>query len=554
MRFGLLTGLIILIATQMLCAQDKYAFVVGVENYDPEYFRNLDFAEEDAIALADQLQSMAYDVTLMTSQQRNPQKKPTTPKKILRLLDGVLQGIDKNDSLVISISGHGIQFTDDEELKGGGKETYFVPEEGSLTDKDSLLPIVQEIVARMDNCKAERKLLLVDACRNEVLSPAGDKSGGKMQLDSVFENARVVPKGMTVLFSCSSGQKSWETKELRHSVFSNFVLEYLSGKLTEDLYTDRKADVSGLVDYVRRKTNQYVVRNISPDGQYPKLIGESEPWPIGKVGPKASFSNSVGMTMKLIPAGKFTMGSPVGEVKHYEDESQRPIELTIPYYMGSHEVTVKQFDEFVKNTNRDVSDNTYGFSTATNTTVAGDEFSYKNPGWDQKENHPAVCINWHDAMEYCRWLSQKEDRVYRLPTEAEWEYACRAGTKTTYSFGNQDISQFANIAEQKAWHSDNGPKDGFKFSSPVGTFKPNAFGLFDMHGNASEWCFDFWQKEYYKNSPIKDPKGPDSGKLRITKGGAFGNEAQLTRSATKIQTHPNDRFWSIGFRVVCEID
>lgn len=551
-----LTGFLAATLSCAAYAQQKHAFVVGVENYNPEYFKNLDFAEDDATALAAQLESMDYQVTLMTSQQRNPQHKPTTPKKILRLFDGVLQSIEKDDVLIVSFSGHGIQFKSDEELEGGGRETYFVPEEGSLDEKETLLPIVSEIVSRVDTCKAERKLILIDACRNEVLSSAADKSSNKIDLGNVHENARVVPKGMTLLFSCSSGQKSWETKELKHSVFSSFVLKYLSGKLDEEHYTDRKADVSGLVDYVRRQTNRYVIKNISSSGQYPKLIGDNEQWPIGTVGPRAAFTNSIGMQLRLIPAGKFTMGSPDDEKNRGPNETQHEVEITQPFFMAIHEVTVEQYRQFVEETDRDVTGNSYGFDEESKRIRVGDDYSFANPGWEQADDHPAVCVSWRDAEAFCRWLSIKDDRIYRLPTEAEWEYACRAGSTTTYNFvdGDTEVHASANVAAQLKWVEDTEPEDGFIFTAPVGSFKPNAFGLFDMHGNVSEWCSDFYAKDYYENSEEKDPQGPSDGSGRVLRGGSFTMNAKWARSASRSDNNSDSRYFTFGIRVVCEID
>ncbi len=536
-----------------LYGQEKYAFIVGVENYDPEFFRNLDYAEDDAIALAAQLESMEYQVSLMTSQQRNPQHKPNTPTKILRMLDGVLQGIQSDDTLVISFSGHGIQFSDDEDLEGGGKETWFVPEEGSLEDKETLLPLVEEIVSRVDDCKAERKLVLIDACRNEVLSPAGDKSSRKIDLGSVHENPQVVPKGMTVVFSCTSGQKSWETDDLKHSVFSNFVLEYLSGRLDEDFYDDKNATVGGMVDYVQRKTKQYVINNITASGQYPRVIGDNEQWPIGSVGPRVSLINSLDMQLRMIPAGKFQMGSPEDEVHRKGNEYLHEVEITRPFYLGVHEVTREQFARFVEDSGRDMSGVSFGFSESKQRVDPGDQYSFDNPGWEQDADHPATCISWQDAVAFCEWLSRKEGATYRLPTEAEWEYACRAGSSKSHSFGNESADKFCNITEDENWKGLEDIADGFEFTSPVGSFEPNEFGLCDMHGNVNEWVSDFYRKDYYQNSPPADPQGPSDGDQRILRGGSFNKTQKSTRSAERLWMGSDQRFYANGFRVVCEI-
>ena len=151
-------------------------------------------------------------------------------------------------------------------------------------------------------------------------------------------------------------------------------------------------------------------------------------------------------------------------------------------------------------------------------------------------DHPVVYVSWNDADEFCKWLSKKEGKTYRLPTEAEWEYACRAGTKTRYSFGDdpQELVRYANAADQDrkklcpgcnvmipsfdASGKPTGKKipfpflagsDGFAWTAPVGKYKPNAFGLYDMHGNGWEWCSDWFDEHYYEKSPVDDPTGPD---------------------------------------------
>ncbi|TWU07474.1 outer membrane protein assembly factor BamB family protein [Stieleria varia] len=264
-------------------AAQRIAFIVGVENYRPDYFRNLDYAEDDAIGLAEQLKGLGYDVVRMTSREQNPALKPTSPDKIIAAFDGVLKGLQAEDTLIVAFTGHGVQFKDEPALKTGGRETYFVPEDGTLDDKATLLPILKEIVARAYRCPAQRKLVLIDACRNEVTSKAGDKAPRRILLGDVHEHPRTLPKGMSVLFSCSDREKSWEHEDLSHSVFTYYVLEYLSGKASSDFYPDKNADIGGLVQYVRIKTNAFVRTKINPSGQLPQLVGDYAPWSIGRV-------------------------------------------------------------------------------------------------------------------------------------------------------------------------------------------------------------------------------------------------------------------------------
>jgi len=150
-------------------------------------------------------------------------------------------------------------------------------------------------------------------------------------------------------------------------------------------------------------------------------------------------------------------------------------------------------------------------------------------------------VKWDDAVEFCEKLSEKEGVEYRLPTEAEWEYACRAGTTTMYSFGD-DESQL----DEYAWYRDNVFRADETYAHIVGQKKPNPWGLFDMHGNVSEWCQDWYAK--YPSGDVTDPARPDS--LRVLRGGSWSFYARLCRSAFRVWLSPSSRHINLGFRVL----
>jgi formylglycine-generating enzyme required for sulfatase activity len=168
-----------------------------------------------------------------------------------------------------------------------------------------------------------------------------------------------------------------------------------------------------------------------------------------------------------------------------------------------------------------------------------------------------VDVSWNDAVAFCQWLSKKESKTYRLPTEAEWEYACRAGTTTRYYSGDdpETLAKAANVTDATAkvkfpdWKYTIKSSDGYVFTAPVGKFKPNAFGLHDMHGNAWQWCADWYGAEYYAASPADDPNGPDSGDGRVLRGGSWYYRPSSTRSASRFGITPVNRGFLMGFRV-----
>ena len=208
--------------------------------------------------------------------------------------------------------------------------------------------------------------------------------------------------------------------------------------------------------------------------------------------------NSIGMKLKYIPPGEFCMGSPEDEEGRWSDETQHLVRLTKALYMGVTEVTQAHWVEIMR---------TRPWSPGSPVKAYG-KGSVKDG-----DNYPAVIVSWNDAVEFCRKLSEREGRKYRLPTEAEWEYACRAGTKTRFSFGND-----AKRLGDHAWFGGNAPG-----AHVVAQKKPNPWGLFDMHGNVWEWCSDRHSKYYYSRSPEIDPQRPSDsiGLSRVLRGGAW---------------------------------
>jgi formylglycine-generating enzyme required for sulfatase activity len=246
-----------------------------------------------------------------------------------------------------------------------------------------------------------------------------------------------------------------------------------------------------------------------------------------------------------IPGGTFTMGSPAAEDKRSDDEGPQVKVEIAPFWMGKHEVTWDEYDEFafqmdLKRKKREGVDLARQAATET----AADAVSRPTPPYADetfgmgRKGQPVICITHHSAMEYCRWLSAKTGKVYRLPTEAEWEYACRAGTTTTYSFGD-DPSKLGDYA----WYVENA-----EHPERVGKKKPNPWGLFDMHGNVSEWCLDHYVADLYstlaKEQPARRPVVLPTAKEYpyVARGGSWDDDADRLRSAAR---RASDLEWSV---------
>jgi formylglycine-generating enzyme required for sulfatase activity len=270
-------------------------------------------------------------------------------------------------------------------------------------------------------------------------------------------------------------------------------------------------------------------------------------WPRQQVtraaeGDARTITNSIGMKLTLVPAGKFTMGSPRTELARGEDETEHPVEITRPYYMAVYLVTQEEYAKIME----------------------------KNPSWFSRtgwarqkvqdldtRRFPVENVSWRDAQQFCARLTELDNkngtpRQYRLPSEADWEYACRkaSASKPPFCFGATLSSEQANFDG----HFPYGGADKGTYLArpcPVGSYNPNKLGLYDMHGNIWQWCQDWYGKDYYAKSPSKDPQGPDRGTTRVLRGGCWCYNGQECRAAYRGNEAPSFQDGTIGFRVVC---
>jgi len=231
-------------------------------------------------------------------------------------------------------------------------------------------------------------------------------------------------------------------------------------------------------------------------------------------------TNAIGMKLVLIPPGEFLMGSPRWGQDHR-------VRITKPFYIGQHEVTQGQW-----------------------TTVTSSRPWVGKGNVKDGADYAVTYVNWDDASDFCMKLTkQTEDGLtYRLPTEAEWEYACRAGTTTTYYFGD-DASQIG----EHAWINCFSGRHNERYAHRVGQKKPNNFELYDMYGNVYEWCSDWFDQDYYDQSPTDDPAGPSTGERRVVRGGSWPYDVRSCHSGHRVGDPPDLRTFSLGFRVVCSL-
>lgn len=258
-------------------------------------------------------------------------------------------------------------------------------------------------------------------------------------------------------------------------------------------------------------------------------------------------TNSIDMKLARIPAGSFKMGSPPTEPERDDKEELHEVEISKPFFIGVYEVTQSEYNKVMEDTKEE-----------------------KNRSSFEGDDNPVENIEWKLARLFCERLSalpeEKEaGRTYRLPTEAEWEYACRAGTSTAFHFGDSLSATQANFNGN--YPAGDGNKGEYlRRTTKVGSYHPNAFGLYDMHGNVAEWCEDWYDPDYYQDSPDADPFGPPVGVVStkftnfgdqnffvVVRGGCWVDEGRACRSAYRFRAMPNTRYQLIGLRVVCEV-
>jgi formylglycine-generating enzyme required for sulfatase activity len=467
----------------------------------------------------------------------------------------MLDAVGKHDLILIALAGHGLQPT-------GSTEQFFCPFDANPDKKANLLSLAK-LSSDMQASGAGTKLLLVDACRNDP-DPGRGRSGVEGNLYSLPPRA----SNFMAMFSCSAGQKAYETDKAGggHGVFFHHVIEGLQGKavigdekdVTWDLlslYVKRRVPAS-VKEWIGKEKEQRVHAVANVDRESVVLVAleklsrielkppSSDPKRDRLIGNKGVMTDGVGVKLALIPAGEFLMGSATEMLGVEGGRGHRRTRITKDYYIGVTEVTQAQW-------------------TAVMATRPwrGQEFS---PNGD---DYPATDVSDEEAMEFCRRLSVREGARYRLPTEAEWEYACRAGSTSNFCYGDSE----ERLGEYAWWGAfrPNAVVDPEPFPRKVGLKRPNAFGLYDMHGNVSEWCSDWYKPGDYPDSIAVDPQGPSEGvkrmvfikpegeerPMRVQRGGAYVFDvpfwfASFSRNASA--SGPGSGTGSTGFRVVRE--
>jgi len=351
-----------------------------------------------------------------------------------------------------------------------------------------------------------------------------------------------------VCYECLSGHPPFHTGELTYQILHEepeeledvppYINEAIQRALAKDP-AERPLSARSLIELLNAETvPQYdQVKPVAPHKEAKELPMAVAPFDAAKakeyqkqtaqalgvsVDKTVDLGDGVKMDFVLIPAGEFDMGSPDSEEDRGDDEGPvHRVKMSKPFYMGKFPVTQEQYLAIIG----------------------------KNPSHFSGKNLPVEEVSWDDSVEFCEKLSRKDGKTYRLPTEGEWEYACRAGTRTPFHTGATISTDQANYDGNYTYGS--GRKGVYRQkTTEVSSFSPSAFGLYDMHGNMWEWCSDRYGENYYSSSPGVDPQGPDTGSCRVLRGGSWDHVPCGCRSAFRLWGAPDRRVLNIGFRIV----
>jgi formylglycine-generating enzyme required for sulfatase activity len=560
-------------------APRKVAFLVGISKYDHD-FPALDFAEHDATELGEVLlKDAGFDeVVVMTGSATGDAR--ATRKNIEQRLADLLGGhgdegkkVRKGDLVLVALSGHGQQlFVPDPNAPGGKREDmFFAPVDGEAGKADRLVNLsrlLDDVLAS----KGARSLVLVDACRK-----VADPNKGKG-----IEGRDLALRGETaVLFSCERGETSWENKDVKHGVFNWAVLQGLKGKAGNY----GVVTWSSLTSYVEEAMDSDEFKKLMPSGytQTPIATGG----PIGRVvllnsgggpGPKVAAGEKEeklaagekeeefeyvidgqkrrgkrrvltldvggGQTMELvrIKAGSFLMGAPDGEKSaEAHEKPQRRVIISGDYYLGKYAVTQAQYKAV---TGRNPS---YFYAHG---------FGHNKVRGLDTDRFPVERVSWDDAVAFCEAVAKKTGRKVCLPREAEWEYACRAGTTTPFYFGSKLNGDLANCLGVFDPYGTDEKGTYLNRITEVGSYPANPWGLYDMSGNVYQWCQDYYGP--YEGLKHRDPVREEKDKegRHVLRGGAWCNDPWQCRAAYRSWTgHAGEAVISVvGFRACLRTD
>ncbi len=526
-------------------ASQKQALVIGNGAYPDKW--QLSNPVNDATDVAAALENLGFKVTVLTDKNK---------RSMSNAVQNFASGLQNGDVALFYFSGHGFSGKDP-----NARDTNFLV--GSFQEMVRTRDALEEesidasfVVRSLRSKNAQGiNVMILDACRNVPTGFLEEHKGTFEEgLVSLGKYERFIMN-----YATQPLKKALGSKNQRNSFYTQYLVEGLKNRSLTSKNISEFFNEVGLTMGDTVGNQQVPLVEMSPvrfcfagcGGMVQQaLVAEPAP-PAPEPAPKPS-RQAFEPEMVLIPAGTFEMGSETG------DSDEKPVHAWKmgEFYMSKYETTRGQFAAFVSDTDyqteAEKGDGCYGWSG--NSWEKKKEFTWRNMGFSQEDTHPVACVSWNDAVAYSAWLSKKTGKTYRLPTEAEWEYAARAGT-TTERYWGDDVGKacaYANVADLTAkkkfpeWTIHN-CEDGYVYTAPVGRKKANSFGLYDMLGNVWEWtCSEYGA--YSEGKQVKCNQSVTG--QRVLRGGSWFNFAILVRSASRYGLDATYRSFTLGFRLI----
>ena len=577
----------------------KRALLIGIDEY--QLLQPLRYARNDAQQFAEVLQQHcgfdAEDIFLMTCQSKRGLFADAA------IIEHALLNLQQEttlDLLIVGFWGHGF-LTETGQRFLCGVNTL----EHDLKRTAISLNVVKEKLSQIQACDT---LVFLDCCQNRPAIPGRGASAETLQQEdeAAFESMGRDIKAarqkqsfqrdprFALLSACGAGQKAYEWEQREHGIFTAHLLDGLRNGLSSiTQLTDY------VVDRVPRTASKYYQQSQVPffeltggdivlgRGQRRKVLDQpvfsslklkdaANSNPIESLPSRPrngkrhtiDLGHGLSLDMTYIPGGNFRMGNrlrPAEIVSRYGGKEEwytdaDPIHEVIldGFWMGTYAVTNAQFMRYVTETGNEPESGGFGWDFEEHQFKEMPDVSWNRTQWPWRDDNPVVYVSWHDAQGFCDWLKQKTGLPWCLPSESQWEYACRSGTDSVFFWGDDpaDGDGYLNAADEtgppsgEKWNNSFPFSSGHKWVAPVGSFKPNPFGLYDMLGNVWEWCQDHWHKDYRGTPSNGTPWKSESGSLRVCRGGSWNGSPGLCRSADRNRYGPGIRYYNLGFRVV----
>lgn len=539
-------GLSLLGAAALAMAQERIALVIGNAAYGRE-IGPLANAGHDAVDMSAALRELGFTVTLV---------RDATHKRMVDAVEEFSRQIRPQTVALFYYSGHGAQTNG---------RNYLIPL-GARIETEAAVPFqamaAEEVLARMESAGQGESvtLLILDACRN---LPFARQTRATSRGLAPMEATR----GSLIAFATAPGTEAADGTG-RNGTYTKHLLRFMR---EPNLLVDRmfRHVLLAVEEETDKRQIPWVASSLRQDFYFNPVAAADAPRTARTTkspqGAPAVITGKDGAEMLLVPAGEFSMGSAEDEMLHLLDDwpmaKRESLEREVPrhrvyldaFYIDKYEVTKARFQQFVQATNHRTQAERDGwgwvYTGQKDEQMTGASWrTPRGPGQESagQEQHPVVQVSWEDAKAYCTWAGK------RLPTEAEWEKAARGAEGRIYPWGNQFDGTLLNACDTHCEYEgkDDAVDDGYRYTAPVGSYEggKSPYGVYDMAGNVWEWVADWFDKDYYKHSPARNPRGPNAGDQAVLRGGGWYGNALRVRASFRSKFAPETRHDNIGFR------